>query len=64
MSDYLFATPSFAEGIARNIDLFGSMNVYNTSKSPEAADERAYLEDVKALRKDMDVAISGVLKNE
>ena len=45
MTDYLFATPSFAEGIARNIDLFGSMNVYNTFISPEA-DERAYREDV------------------
>ena len=62
MTDYLFATPSFAEGIARNIDLFGSMNVYNTSKSPEEADERAYREDVMALRKDMDVAITRLLK--
>lgn len=60
MSDYLFARPSFLEGVARNMDLFGSMNVYNTSKTEQEADERAYQEDVSTLKKDMDVAISVV----
>jgi hypothetical protein len=58
MSDYLFAEPSFFEGVARNMDLFGSMNNYNTSKSEQEADNKAFQVDVSSLQKDMDKAVS------
>jgi hypothetical protein len=60
MSDYLFATPSLWEGIARNIDLFGTLNEYNFSKTPREADLRAYQNDIICLHKDMDNAIAEV----
>jgi hypothetical protein len=34
MRDYLFATPSLWEGIARNIDLFGTLQEYTFSENP------------------------------
>lgn len=61
MSDYLFARPSFIEGVARNVDLFASLNDYNYSSSSEEADRRAQFEDIKALMNDMAVAESAVL---
>lgn len=61
MGDYLFARPTALEGYARTIDLFGSLNTYNVSKSAKEADERAIREDIKALRNDMQNAISGVI---
>lgn len=57
MSDYLFARPSFFEGVGRNIDFYGALNEYNSSRTAEEADARAYLEDVATLRKDMKKAI-------
>jgi hypothetical protein len=32
MTDFLFARPSFLEGIGRNIGLFGMLNLYDTSQ--------------------------------
>ena len=61
MSDYLFAQPSFLEGVARNMDIFGTLEVYNTSKSAKGADCRAQKEDIAALRNDMRIAASKVL---
>ncbi|NLE14729.1 MAG: hypothetical protein GX626_02505 [Spirochaetales bacterium] len=61
MTDYLFATPSIIEGIARNLDLFGTLNVYNTSKTPQEADLRAHQNDLRCLKNDMNIAISEVL---
>ncbi|GHU03187.1 hypothetical protein FACS1894147_06680 [Spirochaetia bacterium] len=56
MTDYLFARPSFIEGVARNADLFGALNVYNTSPDGVMADLRALQADLKTLQKDFDVA--------
>ena len=61
MSDFLFARPSIVEGIGRNLDLFGTMQVYNSSDTPEEADRRAMQADIAALRADMRASVSSVL---
>ncbi len=61
MSDYLFARPSLLEGIARNIDLFGTLNEYNTSSSSIEADLQAHYNDLACLQKDMSYAIHEVI---
>ncbi len=40
-SDYLFARPSFLEGMARALDIGNTLQEYNSSPSPEEADVRA-----------------------
>jgi hypothetical protein len=54
MSDTLFARPSILEGIARNIDLFGVLNIYNSFESDAEADAWAFAADAAALRNDFD----------
>jgi hypothetical protein len=49
MTDFLFARPSLLEGIGRNIDLFGVLNVYNTSLSGIEADTKALSNDWQAV---------------
>ena len=60
MSDsyFLFAGPSFATGIARNIDLSGCLNEYNTSATEKEADYFALQNDWRAVGKDILVSIS------
>lgn len=64
MTDFLYAEPSFLEGVGRNMDLFGVMNEYNKSETPEEADSRARDNDISALRKDMGVACEEVLDGD
>ena len=40
-TDFLVAQPSFASGVARLFDLFGTFDAYNGSRSPSEADARA-----------------------
>lgn len=40
-SDFLFAAPSFWEGMARILDFGNTLNEYNYSQSDEGADEIA-----------------------
>lgn len=40
-SDFLFVRPSLFHGLARTLDLWGSLNFYNSSKTPGEADARA-----------------------
>ena len=40
-SDFLFAQPSFASGVARVLDLGGAYDAYNSSDSGEVADQLA-----------------------
>ncbi len=40
-SDFLYAGPSFLEGMARVFDLGGTMNEYNGSPTPSYADAYA-----------------------
>lgn len=56
-SDFLFARPSLIEGVARMVDLGGSLNVYNTSRTPDEADARAIYEDWRALGHDVKEAL-------
>jgi hypothetical protein len=57
-SMFLFARPSFLEGMARVVDIGGTLNVYNTSLTPDQADRLALLSDIAALRKDLVQAVA------
>lgn len=59
-TDFLFARPSFLEGVARAIDLGSTLQVYNTSDTPEQADRRALTEDFVVVGEDMREAIREV----
>jgi hypothetical protein len=56
-SDFLFARPSFVEGVARMVDFGGSLNTYNTAPTGEEADARAMYEDWEALGADLKAAL-------
>jgi hypothetical protein len=60
MSDFLFARPSFLEGVARNLDLFGVLNVYNYSENGEKADAKALLSDWAAIYRDLNNSYDGL----
>jgi hypothetical protein len=53
MTSFLFATPSFADGLARTLDMAGDFDVYNESSTPDAADARALWSDWCAVGEDM-----------
>jgi hypothetical protein len=53
MTDYLFARPSFWEGVARNFDIYGGLNRYNYSKTGAEADRLALMSDWKAVYNDL-----------
>lgn len=59
----LYVNPSFWEGVARLVDITGSLNEYNYSGSPNEADCRAIASDWEAVGSDMRVAM-GVFCNE
>ena len=44
-SDFLYAGPSFFEGVARIFDMGGTLIVYNESDAPITADTRAIAMD-------------------
>jgi hypothetical protein len=46
---FLFGSLSFFEGMARMLDLGGTMVVYNDSPTPEEADNRALDSDWRAV---------------
>lgn len=52
-TSYLYAVPTFVEGVARLFDFAGLMTEYNTTRSPEQADARAMTADVLAVLSDM-----------
>jgi hypothetical protein len=41
----LYPTPSFLEGIARLVDVTGSLNTYNCTDNPELDDQRSLESD-------------------
>ena len=57
-SRFLFARPSFMEGMARVVDLGGTLQVYNSSATPKEADQRAILADWLAVGEDIHAAMS------
>ena len=54
-SFYLFARPSFLEGIARIFDFSGTLNEYNQTPTNQIADELALLSDEEAIREDENI---------
>jgi hypothetical protein len=58
MTDYLFAKPSFLEGMARALDLGGTLSVYNESPTPDLADALAIRLDWQSVKADMVQALS------
>jgi hypothetical protein len=54
---YLFAKPSFIEGIARLLDFGGTLNIYNESGTGAEADVKALKNDWEAVGQDIQTAI-------
>lgn len=50
---HLFATPSFLEGVARTLDIGATLEVFNTSKTPNEADAKAIKKDWEAVGEDI-----------
>lgn len=63
-SDFLFAMPSFVAGAGRVCDLFGVLDAYNTSASPEVADAYALFSDWRITGQDLRDAMLQVLVEE
>ena len=57
-STFLFARPSFIEGIARVMDLGATMQAYNNSKTEKEADLKALRKDWEAVGEDVVSAAS------
>ena len=57
-SDFLFARPSFIEGMARLLDLGATLQEYNRSITPIEADARALYNDFRAVGEDMKRAMT------
>ena len=56
-SDFLYARPSFTEGVARVFDIGGTLNEYNTSSTGSEADAIAIRSDWDAIGQDILTAI-------
>lgn len=52
-SDFLFARPSFASGVATTFDLWGQLTEYNTSATPVEADANAIFADWAVVGQDI-----------
>ncbi|VAW32302.1 hypothetical protein MNBD_CHLOROFLEXI01-1053 [hydrothermal vent metagenome] len=61
-SEYLFARPSFLEGVGRIVDFTNMLEKYNSSSSTKAADLRAIRADWNAVGSDIQQAIEQVNK--
>lgn len=59
----LFARPSFIEGVARTLDIAGTLDYYNYASSGQEADRLAIRADILALREDLE-AVREKLKSE
>ena len=62
-TDLLFARPSFLEGVARLLDLGGTLNEYNGFDTPEDADLVALRSDWEALGRDYRSALGSVIRD-
>ena len=52
LSSFLFARPSFLEGVARVLDLGGTLQEYNSSITPQQADALALNADWRAVNEE------------
>lgn len=53
---YLVADPSFLTGVARTLDLWGHLDAYNMSQTPQEADALAIRHDWKIVGRELFVA--------
>lgn len=58
LSEFLFARPSFLEGVARLLDFGNFLNEYNGSVTPDEADQRATAADWRVVGDDLRMAMS------
>ena len=63
-SDFLYARPSFLEGVARIFDFGGTLNEYNDSPTGQEADTAAIRSDWEAIGQDMRAAIEAFRREE
>lgn len=63
-TDFLYANPSFFEGMARIFDLGGSLNVYNESPETIYADGYAIGMDWYMVGRDIQAAVSAYRDQE
>lgn len=54
---YLFARPSFLEGVARTLDITGTFDSYNESPNGKVADVRALTNDWKMVGFDIQTGL-------
>ena len=59
-TDFLFAEPSYLTGLSRLLDLRGSLDRYNVSRTPLEADLRALRSDWAVVKQDLNIAVSSV----
>ncbi len=59
LTAYLFAQPSFTEGMARIFDFKGTLDTYNENESPLAADINALSNDWSMVGQDLHKAMEG-----
>lgn len=64
LSSFLFARPSFMEGLARILDMGNTLQEYNHSATPKEADFRAMLADWTAVGDDIQTALNAALKEQ
>jgi hypothetical protein len=57
-TDFLFAQPSFASGAARTLDLWGTLDDYNSSETTLEADEKAIAADWIVVGQDLSDAMA------
>jgi len=62
-SDFLYASPSLLEGVARILDFGNTLNEYNSSQSEEEADEIALRMDWTMVGADLRNAM-GIVKSQ
>lgn len=55
-SSFLFARPSFFEGVGRLVDFGGALTMYNYSRTPEDADRVALAMDWAAVNREIEAA--------
>lgn len=56
-TSYLYATPTFLQGMAMTLDMSGSLTQYNENATPEEADAKAVKSDWYATGNDMRAAM-------
>jgi hypothetical protein len=63
-SGFLFAAPSFLQGLASALDLSGTLVEYNISKTPQDADVRAISSDWAVVGKDISTATENLAEEK